>query len=157
MIRSDFLRKNHFDETLSTGEDAKMCNDIIKNRGRVVYASDVVVYHHRRKIFLPMMKQFYYYGYYKLILFKEEKIFSKYNLVPSLFLAFLVLGFSLSLLSKTISFLYGLGILFYFVAVFLSTLRVTKFPAEIIPTVIAVFLGHVSYGWGFIVSALKNG
>jgi len=103
------------------------------------------------------MKQFYYYGYYKLILFKEKKILSKYNLVPSIFLAYLIIGASLSLLNPTILFLYKLSIAMYFFAVLFNTLAVIKYPADIIPTIIAVFLGHVSYGWGFIVSAIKNG
>jgi len=157
IIRSDFLKNNLFDETLATGEDAKMCNDIIEKGGKVVYASNVIVYHHRREIFLPMMKQFYYYSYYKLILFKERKILSKYNLLPSIFLAFLVIGASLSLLSPVIFLVYKLSIALYFLTVFISTLSVIKYPIDIIPTIITVFLGHLAYGWGFIVSAIKNG
>jgi GT2 family glycosyltransferase len=157
IIRNSFLKENLFDENLATGEDAKMCSEIIKKGGKVLYASDVIVYHHRREIFSPMMKQLYYYGYYKFILFKDKSILSTYNLVPSLFLIYLIMGFSLSLLSNTIFLLYKLSLVVYFLVVFTNTLIVIRYSRDIIPTMMGVFLGHISYGYGFIASAIKNG
>lgn len=150
IVRREFFKKNMFDESLATGEDAKLCSEIIFNGGGIIYAKDVIVFHHRRKIFLPLIKQFYNYGFFKSKLFFQKKLFSAYYAVPSLFLVYLILGIVLSVFYRKISHLFLLSLFIYFIIIFVSSIKnSTKF-SEIFPTTASVFLVHVAYGWGFI-------
>jgi cellulose synthase/poly-beta-1,6-N-acetylglucosamine synthase-like glycosyltransferase len=150
IVRKEFFKENIFDESLATGEDAKLCSEIILNRGGIIYAKDVVVFHHRRKIFLPLIKQFYNYGFFKSKLFFQKKLFSAYYAVPSLFLLYLILGIVLSVFFRRIFYLFLLSLFIYFLLIFASSVKNSQKFSEIFPTTISVFFVHIAYGWGFI-------
>lgn len=46
-----------FDPDHWPGEDTKLCLDITRSGGKILYDPSIVVFHHRRAIFLPHLKQ----------------------------------------------------------------------------------------------------
>src|ERR1051325_5263365 len=60
--RDAFEEAGGFDESILTGEDAKLCFQIRALGKRVLYRPDVVVFHHRRPLFLPHARQVWQYA-----------------------------------------------------------------------------------------------
>ncbi len=153
IVKNSLFKKIRFDENLVTGEDAKLCADIINQDLKIIYSPKVIVYHHRRKIFIPFMKQFFYYGLYKGKLYKRKQTLNLYYVIPSEFFLFVVYGFIASFLHPFIEAAYILILAFYFLIILLSAIRNSKF-FEIPATWICIFLTQFSYGCGFTLGYL---
>ena len=150
IVRKKFFETNLFDESLTTGEDAKLCSDIINKGGKIIYAKDVLVFHHRRRIFKPLLKQQYYYGYFKAKLFFKKQLHSKYYLTPLLFLLYLILGIIFSFFSQIFFLIFFASLAIYIIIIFLSSSQNSQYNPEVLPTTLCVFLTHLSYGLGFL-------
>ncbi|MEK6962880.1 MAG: glycosyltransferase family 2 protein [Nanoarchaeota archaeon] len=139
----------YFDETLVTGEDARLCADIRRLGKKIAYRPDVRVYHHRRPLFKPFMVQMYKYGFFKGKLFRKSALRQLYYLVPALFFVFVILGWMmvfnpwLSCLYKAVWVLYGILLVIEGVR---NSKRIIEFPF----TMFSLFVLHMSYGWGFV-------
>ncbi len=143
-------RAGFFDESLATGEDARLCAGIRKLGKKIVYRPDVRVYHHRRPLLLPFTRQMYKYGVFKGKLFRKNALRQIYYIVPALFFVFVLLGWVmifihpwLACLYKAIWGLYGLLLVIEGVR---SSKRIIEFPF----TLFSLFVLHVSYGAGFM-------
>ena len=96
---SVFKKTGGFDESFLTGEDTKVCMDIVYRQGKkLVYAPDVVVYHHRRPLFKPHLKQVRTYSRHRGLF---ARIFPKTSrrltyFIPSTLVTGLVVGLLLS-------------------------------------------------------------
>jgi len=156
IVRKSFLDNNLFDESLTTGEDAQLCSSIIKKKGKILYAKDVIVFHHRRRIFKPLLKQYYYYGYFKAQLFFKKQLHSKYYLAPPLFLVYLVFGIIFSFFSKIFFLIFFSSIAVYLLIIFFSSSYNSQYNPEVLPTTLCVFLVHISYGSGFLASFFQR-
>lgn len=55
--KKDFLKLGGFDERFWPGEDTKLCLEIVRHGGKILYDPFVVVYHRRRPLFRPFLKQ----------------------------------------------------------------------------------------------------
>jgi len=150
IVRKGFLEDNLFDESLTTGEDANLCSEIIKKNYKIIYASDVIVFHHRRRIFFPFIKQFYYYGYDKCQLLLSGQLLSAYYLIPFLFFLFIIFGIIFSFFNSVFSLFFLLFLAVYFLIIFVSSSKSSAENREIFPTTLSVFLAHLSYGFGFL-------
>ena len=154
IVRKYLFNQLKFDEGLGTGDDEKLCLDIIEKGFKVLYSPNVVVFHHRRKIFLPFMKQFFYYGLFK------SKLFRLYDwpilcTMPALFLLFVVSGLIASFIHISLAILYASIMGMYFLVIFFDAIKNSK-GFEIPLTWISIFLGHISYGAGFIFGYFKE-
>jgi cellulose synthase/poly-beta-1,6-N-acetylglucosamine synthase-like glycosyltransferase len=156
IVKRNFLDAQPFDETLLTGEDAKFCSDMINSGYHIVYAADVLVFHHRRKIFLQTMKAFYNYGYYKSILFWRGEIRAPYILLPPLFLLFMAAFSILSLFFPPVRVIFLSALAIYLISCLVSCILYTKSIVYLFPTVIAIFLCHLSYGFAVLNAFIKK-
>ncbi|KUK84172.1 MAG: glycosyl transferase, partial [Microgenomates bacterium 39_6] len=66
-VEKEALKKiGGFSYQFWSGEDTKLCLDLVYRLGKkIVYDPALVVFHHRRKIFLPHLRQLGRYGYHR--------------------------------------------------------------------------------------------
>lgn len=140
----------YFDETLVTGEDARLCAGIRRLGKKLAYHPDVVVYHHRRPLFTPFIKQMYKYGFFKGKLFRGSALRQIYYIVPALFFAFVIAGWLMLFLGSWLSCLYMFVWGLYGVLLIIEGVRCSKRILEVPFTMLSLFLLHMSYGWGFV-------
>ncbi|MBN2534390.1 MAG: glycosyltransferase [Spirochaetales bacterium] len=156
IVRKRFLESNGFDENLITGEDAKICSDIITRGHKILYAGDVIVFHHRRRLVKPFIHQFFNYGYDKGSLFVDGALKSVYYIAPSLFVLFLLSSMVFVIFFPAVRLISLIGLGLYFIICLGSSLSVS---ADLLVSPLiafSVFLGHLSYGSGFLLSIVKR-
>lgn len=156
MKKKDFEEIGGFDSTYWPGEDTKLCLDIInKLQKKILYVPEMVVFHHRRSGFRKHLKQTGNYGLHRGYF---AKVFPKTSLkfaytIPSLFVAFLLLGFILSFQSEIVRNMYFLGLSVYATVIIVSTVLLvakTKSVMISIATIPYLISFHVWYGIRFV-------
>ena len=154
--KKDFLAVGGFDSHYWPGEDTKFCHDLVYKLGKkIIYDPGVLVYHHRRAIFKPHLQQISRYalhrGHFARVLPKTS--FRIGYLIPTLFVAGLVLGLLLSFVHPLFKFgflgvlgVYGMALLLTALGSYLKE-KNFKLALLVIPS---IFITHVVYGILFI-------
>jgi len=150
-----FEKVGGFDSNYYPGEDTKLCLEIKKIGYKIIYSPNVIVYHHRRNLFFHL-KQISNYALHRGFFVKRypETSFKIHYFLPSIFLIGVTLGGILCFLNKFIGYTYGISIGIYFLFAFISTLKSNIL--EIVPSTIAIFLSHLTYGIFFIKGLLTS-
>jgi cellulose synthase/poly-beta-1,6-N-acetylglucosamine synthase-like glycosyltransferase len=169
--KKDFLKVGPFDPRFYPGEDTKLCHDLVyKLKKKILYHPQVLVYHHRRAIFLPHLKQLSRYAIQRA---RFTRLFPKTSrklgyYLPSLFflglffvplLIFLLELFSLCFLSLPLLLFYFSAILFYLVLLLSNSLHVLVQSKSFLISLLLVptiFISHLTYGYLFLKTLLKN-
>ena len=139
-----------FDDSQPTGEDAKLCTDILAIGKKIYYSPDVKVYHHRRVLFKPFIKQFYLYGLFKARLFKKDKMSSLHYLTPGVFVLGFIGGAILSLFFPIVFLLFLVALSLYFLLLLFESVRESAEFEEVPLTMLAMLIMQFSYGIGFL-------
>jgi glycosyltransferase involved in cell wall biosynthesis len=151
--REIFESIGFFDEALVRNQDDEF-NGRIRNAGmKIVLVPDVVVTYFARDSFLKLFKMYYQYGLYKpLASYKLGGVPTVRQLVPLLFVLFLIGGTLLSLIFKPILYLFAAGLIFYFLTLTVVALResVKQKKFLVMHLVLAFFILHFSYGYGYL-------
>jgi len=153
--KKDFTAVGGFNCQYWPGEDTKLCIDLIKLGGKIIYNPELIVYHHRREGLLKHLKQIGGYGIHRGFFakkFPQTSLRFKY-FIPSLFLLFVVVGAVLSFFYPFIFKLYLLGWLIYLLALAKSLVDVYKYEKNILiilNSLYYIFFTHLYYGWRFI-------
>lgn len=154
VVKRDIFEKvGGFDESILTGEDAKLCYQIRAAGKRVLYRPDVVVFHHRRRLFWPHARQVWQYAFDKAKIYHTVRGIKKwYYWQPTLVIIGLVACVALSFVPATALAAKAL-LAFYLLVVLAESLMrsVVRAPA-IAPGIIVT---HLAYGVGFVVGLLK--
>jgi len=163
--KKKFLEVGGFDINHWPGEDTKLCMDLVKDCGKIIYDPGVLVYHHRRSLFLPHLKQISRYalrrGHFAKI-FPETSFRIGYFL-PSVGAYGLLIGLFVSALYPLARHFYFLLFTFYFLLILLSGAEVyskeKNFRLSLL-TMLGIFLTHIVYGilfpFGFFQRKLKT-
>lgn len=150
--KSDFLKLGGFDSRFWPGEDTKLCLDIVRRGGKILYDPGVIVYHRRRPLFRQYLEQVARYGRQRG---RFARIFPQtsrrwYYFLPSGLVFYLILAF----FSPKILFILAI----YIVIVVLEALKVAIKDRNFLMGVlflIGAFLTHVVYGISFIRGIIK--
>tara|TARA_B100001057_G_scaffold172143_1_gene172904 strand:- start:497 stop:1510 length:1014 start_codon:yes stop_codon:yes gene_type:complete len=149
--RSIFDEIGYFDERLARNQDDDFNFRITEAGHQIYYVFEAKTQYFVRGSLKKLFKQFSQYGYFKVFVNKKHKTLTTLRqLVPVMFLLFIVIGGILSLLVPMFSLLYLLGLTSYLVAGFLSSMSFTKKVSEIMLTQIAALFMHIGYGWGYL-------
>jgi len=139
-----------FDEDLVRNQDDELNYRVIKNGWKIYLNSSVTALYYVRGSFSKLYNQYWQYGYWKVYVNqKHNAITTVRQLVPTLFIAFLVLGLSLSFFSIWMRLLFSLGLLIYLYLAFIFALQKTKKPSNIYRVMGSFFILHISYGLGY--------
>jgi GT2 family glycosyltransferase len=154
--RGVFREFGGFDNEYWPGEDTKLCLDIVKSGYRIIQDPNVLVYHHRRGVFRPHLEQVKRYALHRGFFVKR---FPQTSLrigyfVPSLFVAFLFLGFLATLVFTGLQIFYLFVLYSYLLLVFLSSIN--RNLKLFYLTFTGIILTHITYGIYFIKGLLSG-
>lgn len=152
--RDTFEKVGGFDETILTGEDAKLCFQIRALGQRVLYRPDVVVFHHRRSLFLPHARQVWQYAYDKSGIYHTVHGLKKwYYWQPTLLIAGIVACVVLSFVPVVAWPARALLGIYVFVILIESLMRsVARTPA----IALGIITTHFAYGIGFVMGLMRG-
>ncbi|NQT23688.1 MAG: glycosyltransferase [Candidatus Omnitrophica bacterium] len=141
-----------WDETLITGEDAKLCYEVRELGKKLRYVPDVINYHHRRNTLLSYLKQIWGYARDQAFVLKERrKIDRPLIFVPSLFVLWFAFGpflFMLPAIDFYMQLLYIITASLYLIVIALGCIlrNIKRAPLMFI----LIISTHISYGLGFL-------
>lgn len=143
-----------FDESVWPGEDSKLCNNVLKNKGSIYYVSDCTVYHYKRSNIKKHFRQLYRYGFHRGKFFRnlDQNSFKFYYAIPSIF----ILCHFLYFIKKEL-FLFMFFI--YFILLFIDMILLLSKEKNFILILLSrifVYFNHITYGAGFILGFLKK-
>ena len=152
--KSDLKMVNGYHTKFATGEDTILGFKLRKLGKKIIHSDDVKVYHNRRRLFWPHLSRIFKQASDKvLILLKYKGLSSLIYFVPAVFVLFLLFGFFSSFFNIYIMAVYSSIILFYFILVFLESLKIKSFVRMAIFWV-GLPLTHIFYGLGFLYGIL---
>ena len=152
--RGVFEKVGGFDESIYSGEDAKLCFQIRALGLRVLYRPDVVVFHHRRALFLPHARQVWLYATDKASLYHMVRGLKKwYYWLPTLLVTGVLACVVGAFHPATVIPARTLLVLYLLIILGESLLRsVRRSPA----IAAGIIVTHFAYGIGFVVGLLRG-
>ena len=157
--KSVFNEVGGFNSEFYPGEDTKLCLEITRRGGRIVYEPDALVYHHRRSLLHGHFGQITAYarhrGYFARR-FPETSRRLPY-FVPSLWVAWLLLGWPVGRRLAGVRALYRASLRIYALAVGLAAAEAAtqaRSPATGIVAAPAIAATHLVYGVAFVLGLL---
>lgn len=146
-----FHKIGYFDEELIRNQDDDFNYRVTKSGGKIFYHNEISLKYYVRGSISQLWKQFMQYGYWKVYVNKKHKaVTTLRQLVPPLFVLFLMLIPFLFLISSLIGFI-GLSFLgVYILLGLLVTGRIAEDITEFNRIFIIFPILHISYGWGYL-------
>jgi glycosyltransferase involved in cell wall biosynthesis len=146
-----FEQVGYFDESLARNQDDEFNYRLIKAGIKIYLSPKIKCKYFVRGTFKKLFKQYYQYGYWKVLVNKKHKsITTIRQLVPMLFVLFILFGGVLSIFSPWIftAFLFGL-IIYIFEAFWFANKFKLSFLNKL-KVIYTFFILHSSYGIGYI-------
>jgi GT2 family glycosyltransferase len=149
-----FMQAGGFDSNFWPGEDTKLCRDILKHGWKILYVPELIVHHHRRASLQKHLRQVGNYGYHRGFFARNypENSRKLSYFIPTLFVAFIVLGIIGSFFSDTVKFIFIAGLVTYALAL-IKALWDIKRHEDLMITLFSpvyIFLTHIWYGKRFV-------
>ena len=143
-----------YDTDLTRNQDDELNARLLQNNGKIFLIPSLKIKYFARDKFSKMFKMFYQYGYFKpLVNMKLLKPATLRQFVPVVFVLFLLLGALLSLFVSGASYIFGAGLVFYFIVNMIVSFLIAKNQKNLmlIPYLMyTFFLIHLSYGLGYL-------
>lgn len=159
-VRKSVLREIPFPEWLWPNEENVFCHLVKKNGYRLIYEPDAIVWHQRHPVFVPHAKQVFGYGSGRGKMIKRYPSSTRMiHLLPSAFVAFLLIGGLLSLLNGLIRPLFITMLFTYLMIASLASANIAVRNRDsraflLLPG--AFLLHHTSYGIGLLKGVLSR-
>jgi len=150
-FRKEFLiNVGGWGTTFYGGEDTKVCLEIVKAGGRIVYDPDVVVYHHRRPLFSEHLRQVANVGRHRGYFVKKYAETSRRLIyfIPSILSAGYILFFALSFIYSSVRTIFLFCTIMLLVLFFLSA--PSKNPLVRGMASLGILFHHLTYGIYFL-------
>ncbi|MFN3916366.1 MAG: glycosyltransferase family 2 protein [Flavobacteriales bacterium] len=155
-----FEKCGYFDEDLIRNQDDEFNYRLIKNRFKIWLDKSIRSKYYVRASKMKLKNQYYQYGYWKVFVNKKHRtVTTLRQLIPAIWVAYIVLGLPLSLivgfmLLPQVLLLYLIGLALYFVIGFMFSSRLTEaFPERM--QILKIFsILHLSYGKGYLLGVV---
>lgn len=149
--RSIFDELGLFDERLTRNQDDDFNYRVTQAGYKIWYEASSKTQYYVRASFSKLFRQMSQYGYFKVFVNKKHKTFTTLRqLVPMLFLLYLILSPLFTLIDQRAIYIYALVLGLYFLLGFVTALGFTKKLLEIFQIQWAIFVMHIGYGWGYL-------
>ncbi len=148
-----FEKIGYFDENLIRNQDDDFNFRVTNAGGRIFYNNDISLKYYVRGSYKGLWKQFFQYGYWKVYVNKKHKaITTMRQLVPPLFVIYLILLIITSFVSISVAGFLGIPNLIYIGMAVHSSLKASEPEVHVkFWEVIKVFpILHISYGLGYL-------
>lgn len=148
--REVFQQVGFFDEALVRNQDDEFNYRVLKAGYRIFLSRAIRSRYFVRASLKKLFRQYYQYGYWKVYVNRKHRtITTLRQVVPALFVAFLVLGAALASVHPYLTLAYGAGVLLYVLVALLSAMRAAKHFTDVPGVVLAFFVLHLGYGLGY--------
>jgi glycosyltransferase involved in cell wall biosynthesis len=149
--RAVFERVGLFDEALVRNQDDEFNYRVVKGGFRIFLSRAIRSRYYVRASLRKLFRQYYQYGYWKVYVNRKHRtVTTLRQVVPALFVAFVLLGAVAALLHPWAFLAYQAGLLLYLGVAVASALRAAGGIADV-PGVLAAFLVlHSGYGIGYL-------
>ena len=146
-----FDELGYFDERLTRNQDDDYNYRVTKADYKIFYNHNAKCTYMVRGSFKKLFTQMSQYGYFKVFVNRKHKTLTTIRqIVPALFLLFLVLGFILGLLVHAFWTLYLAVIGLYMGLGIYSSMKANNNLTGTLLTFFACFIMHVGYGYGYL-------
>lgn len=146
-----FEKIGYFDEELIRNQDDEFNFRLLKNGFKIYLYRKIRSKYYVRASYLKLYRQYYQYGYWKVYVNKKHQTITTIRqIIPLLFVMYLIGGALLSFLHPIILTLYLVVLLCYFSAGLVSASRQSVKLMNILNIVKSFFILHFSYGTGYI-------
>lgn len=146
-----FEKIGYFDEDLTRNQDDEFNFRLTKSNLKIYLLSKIKARYFVRASYKKLFKQYLQYGYWKVFVNKKHKaVTSIRQLIPPLFVAFLILGFVTSFIHPIVKIIYILILLAYFSMGFYKANQATNNLQNSFMILFTFFILHLSYGWGYL-------
>ena len=146
-----FARIGLFNETLTRNQDDEFNYRLVKSGYKIYLSKLIRSKYYVRGTFKKLSKQYYQYGYWKVYVNKLHKtITSVRQIIPPLFVAFLIIGAIVSLFSLFLAGIYCAILVLYLIAAFVFAGKLNNNIGQMAKIVRCFLILHCSYGYGYI-------
>lgn len=148
-----FEKISYFDENLIRNQDDDFNFRVTNAGGKIYYDHEISLKYYVRGNFNGLWKQFFQYGYWKVYVNKKHKaVTTLRQLVPPLFVLYLMLLLLTSLFSISTAGIFGIPFVAYIAMAVYFSLKASEQDKEIrFIEVLKTFpILHVSYGLGYL-------
>lgn len=153
--KSTFGKIGLFEEKFFSSEDDEFNYRIVRNGGKILLDPEIWSYYYARDSLRTLWKQFFNYGYYKTLVFKKYRFPSSYRqIIPLLFIIFILGGGVSSLVNPFfMNYYFSLIMVYIFLCLYFSV-KITLLKCETFKMIFLmplVFITlHLAYGTGFL-------
>lgn len=156
MYRSEVFDKiGYFDEQLIRNQDDDFNYRVTKAGGKIWFESSISLKYYVRGNFQGLFKQFFQYGYWKVFVNKKHGAVTTFRqLIPPLFVLYVVVLPFLLLSGKGLFIFCSLGIVSYTIMAFYFGLKKASSLKEFIGVVKTFPILHFSYGFGYLLGVI---
>lgn len=146
-----FEKIGYFDEELVRNQDDDFNYRVSKHGGKIYYAHEIYLKYYVRGNFKNLFKQFFQYGYWKVYVNSKHKTVTTIRqLIPPLFVLFLMCFLLFSVYSSLITTLGTLVLVIYLVMNGVFSAKVAQNLKSFFLTCYTYPILHVSYGLGYL-------
>jgi glycosyltransferase involved in cell wall biosynthesis len=149
--REVFTEIGFFDEELSRNQDDEFNYRLVKAGYKIFLSPEIRTRYYVRSSIKKLFNQYYQYGYWKVYVnVKHKAVTTARQLIPALFVFFILLFGFLSFLSPTIRLLFFSGLTLYFLLAMYSAVKKSNNLIRIFKILWIFLILHFSYGLGYI-------
>ena len=143
-----FEKAGLFDEELVRNQDDEFNYRVLKAGYKIYLTSKTTITYYVRSSYSKLFKQFFQYGYWKVYVNKKHKnITTLRQVVPFLFVGYLVLGFALHIFFNWMKIPFISGVFLYLMAALFFAFRISATNAAGI--FYSFLIVHFAYGIGY--------
>jgi GT2 family glycosyltransferase len=140
-----------FDETLVRNQDDELNYRVTKAGGKLFLNVDMHIKYFVRANFKNLFKQYFQYGYWKVFVNRKHKVITTYRqLVPPLWILFLILGWTSFFILPVLGWIYVSLVGLYLLTALFYAIKKANPKSEFPILLYTFFILHFSYGFGYL-------
>lgn len=149
--RTIFDEIGYFDDELLRNQDDEFNYRVTKKGYKILFTARTSIQYFVRANFNHLFRQYMQYGYWKVYVNKKHRTVTTIRqIVPLLFVLFLIGGAILSFVHFVFFVLYMAGIASYLLLALFTAIKQSDKFSETGKIMYSFFILHLSYGWGYL-------
>jgi glycosyltransferase involved in cell wall biosynthesis len=140
-----------FNADLARNQDDEFNYRLCKAGGKIWLVSDTSVNYYVRSSLKKIRKQYFHDGYWKVYVNSKHRVVTTLRqLIPFLFVLFLISGLFISMVSSCFFIFYVSILVIYLILAFIFAAKLTINIDRILRIILTFFIIHISYGTGYL-------
>jgi len=149
--KSIFNEIGLFDEALVRNQDDELNFRLLKKGYKIFFTVKTGMKYFVRANYKNLYRQYFQYGYWKVYVNRKHKAITTFRqLVPAVFVGFVILGLFMAILNKYLAFCYLTVLLLYLLLAFVSAFAKAEEKKDVFKIIFSYLILHWSYGSGYL-------